>query len=351
MSRRAGTARAERASPTALLLAAGGAAAAGLAAYRLFRRWPRWSLRGRVALVTGGSRGLGFVVGRELLQHGAKLAFCARDPGEVDAAQAALSAHGTAHGFVCDVTDQAAVARLVADATGRLGPLDIVVNNAGQMVVGPLQHMTRADFAAAMDVHFGGALNVILAVLPGMRARRRGRIVNIASVGGLAPIPHMAPYVASKFALVGLSRALATELGRDGIRVTTVAPGPMRTGSALGARFKGRHRDEFAWFATTAALPVVSASALCAARRIVQAIRSGENEVVIGAPSRLLQAMEGLAPGVMRSALAAIERVVLPEPGGIGAQAASGAESTGRLEGTGLLARTEEIADELQRPS
>lgn len=322
-------------------------AAAVAAGVELARHWPRHSLRGRLALVTGGSRGLGLALCHELLRRGAQVAFCARDADEVARAERQLERHGFARGFLCDVTAPGAVEDLVAEVE-RSAPIDVLINNAGQMTVGPLVHMTRQDFDDAMDLHFGGALNTILAVVPRMRTRSRGHIVNIASIGGVAPVPHMAPYVASKFALVGLSRALREELQQAGIFVTTVCPGPMRTGSPFGARFKGRHEDEFAWFATSDALPLVSTGATRAARQIVRAVRSGTAEVVIGLPAKVLHAAAALWPGMSTDLLARIARLLLPAPGGIGAASASGARSAGKLKGTWFLRRTEAAADAWQ---
>lgn len=324
----------------------GTAVAAGIAC-RAYRRWPRLDLRGRVALVTGGSRGLGAGIAHELLHNGAHVVLCARHEEEVDRAVRHLARSGRVHGRVCDVTDRADVSALVLETERRVGAIDVLVNNAGQMLVGPLQHMTRADFDDAMAVHFGGALNTILAVLPAMRRRRRGHIVNIASMAGLVPVPHMAPYVASKYALVGLSRALQEELGREHIQVTTVYPGPMRTGSPLRARFKGQHQAEFAWFATCAALPFVSTGGMRAARRIVQALRSGQTEVTIGPPARLAQLLDGVAPGLLSNLLAMVERL-LPAPDASGTRARTGAESTDALQGTWRLRRTQSAAQKLQ---
>ncbi len=135
------------------------------------------------------------------------------------------------------------------------GRIDMLVNNAGVMHVGPLEHMAYGDYHQAMNVHFWGALHCTEAVLPYMRRRRSGRIVNIASIGGLIAVPHLAPYSASKFALVGYSDAVRAEVAKDGIRVTTVCPGLMRTGSAVNALVKGRHEAEFAWFGTLSSLP------------------------------------------------------------------------------------------------
>ena len=174
----------------------------------------------------------------------------------------------------CDVTNAADVENMVNQVRGRFGKIDVLVNNAGTIQVGPLEVMKREDFEHAMKAHFWGPLNTILAVLPEMRERQDGRIVNISSIGGKIAVPHLVPYSASKFALVGLSKGLFTELRKDGIVVTTVCPGLMRTGSPRNANFKGKHRDEYAWFSISDSLPVTSIKAERAARSLSITINS-----------------------------------------------------------------------------
>src|SRR5262249_29078614 len=144
------------------------------------------------------------------------------------------------------------------------------VNNAGIIQVGPMETMTLADYQEAMRVHYWGPLYTALAVLPQMKQRRAGRIVNITSIGGKVAVPHLLPYVGSKFALVGLSEGLRAELMKDGILVTTVVPGLMRTGSPRNAFFKGQNEAEYAWFKIGDSIPVLTTSAERAARRIVR---------------------------------------------------------------------------------
>jgi short-subunit dehydrogenase len=177
-----------------------------------------------------------------------------------------------------------------------------------------------------MAVHFWGVLHATSAVLPDMRARRSGHIINIASIGGRIAVPHMAAYCASKFALVGLSSALRSELARDGVSVTTVTPGMMRTGSHVNARFKGRHREEYAWFSTANALPFASVSAERAARRILAAARRGQAECAVSWPARAAICVQALLPETTARAMQ-LANAMLPPPGGIGAQSASGYES------------------------
>src|SRR5439155_20746967 len=133
--------------------------------------------------------------------------------------------------------------------------------------------------------NFWSALYTIEAAVPDMIRRGGGRIVNITSIGGKISVPHLLPYCASKFALVGLSEGLHAELKRLGITVTTVVPGLMRTGSPRNADFKGQHRAEFTWFNISDTLPVISMSAEAAARQIICACKRGDAEVILSLPA------------------------------------------------------------------
>jgi NAD(P)-dependent dehydrogenase (short-subunit alcohol dehydrogenase family) len=203
----------------ALVLAAAGAGAF-LAGRALSRRFFGYSLRGKVVLITGVSRGLGLVMAREFASEGARIAICARRPDELEAARADLKRRGAeVMAIPCDVTDRAQVNELMNVVRDRFGRIDVLVNNAGVIQVGPVEVMTMEDYEEAMKTHFWGPLYATLAVLPEMRRRRAGRIVNITSIGGKISIPHLVPYSASKFALVGLSEGLRAELLKDGVRV------------------------------------------------------------------------------------------------------------------------------------
>ena len=203
--------------------------------------------------------------------------------------------------------------------------------------------MTLDDFERAMATNFWAALHGTLAVLPVMRAQGGGRIVNIASIGGKLSVPHLLPYSASKFALVGLSQGLRAELSGDGILVTTVCPGLMRTGSPRNATFKGRHRAEYAWFAVADSLPGVSMDVGRAARQVVRACRDGVAEVVLSPPAKLAAAIHGLAPSLVVQALGLVNRL-LPGPGGVGARGVPGHQSGSALAPSWLTALGDEAA-------
>src|SRR6266566_8559043 len=219
----------------------------------------RYPLREKVVLITGGSRGLGLVLARHICARGGNVALIARDHEELARAKADLSRRGgKVLSIECDLLDRAQIHAAVRTAIDRFGRIDILINNAGIMEVGPLEHMSREDFERTMQLHFWAAYELISQVVPEMRIWGGGRIVNISSIGGKVAVPHMAPYSASKFALTGLSDAVRAELARDNIHVTTVAPGMMRTGSHVNAKFKGNHDNEFAWFAASAGAPLIS---------------------------------------------------------------------------------------------
>jgi short-subunit dehydrogenase len=311
-----------------LLLA--GLAVGGYLAYRALK--PRYDFRGKHVLITGGSRGLGLVLARQLADEGARLSVCSRDPGELARAEAELTERGArVVAAECDVTDRGRVREFVAVARQRNGPIDVLVNNAGVIRVGPVEEMREEDFEQSLRTHFWAALYTTLEVLPEMKARRSGRIVNIASFGGKVAVPHLLPYTVGKFALVGFSDGLRAEVARHGVVVTTVCPGLMRTGSHLNAEFKGRHEEEYAWFAAGGSMPGFSMNAETAARKILAACANGDAELVLGLPAKLAVVARAVCPNLTADALALANRWLMPEPGGIGTATARGSESRGKL--------------------
>ena len=290
--------------------------AATLAARRLRRR-AGMDFAGRAVVIVGGSRGLGLVLAREFAAEGARLTLIARDRAELARAERDLAALGASVlTLPCDLRARDEARAAIERTVEHYGAIDVLVNNAGVMQVGPVEHMTIEDFEEALDVHFWGPLTTTLAAAPHMRRQGGGRIVNIASIGGKLAVPHLLPYAASKFALVGLSDGLRAELAKDGIAVTTVCPGLMRTGSPPNAFFKGRHRAEYAWFAALDASPLVSIDARRAARQILDACRHGDPELTITWQARLAVIANALFPGLMARALILTNRLLpAPAPG------------------------------------
>jgi NAD(P)-dependent dehydrogenase (short-subunit alcohol dehydrogenase family) len=313
----------------AIGMVAGVAGAATLA--RILRGRRAISFTDRVVVITGGSRGLGLVLARQFADEGARLCLLARNAGELLRAREELEARGAAAMTVrCDVRRRGDVRAAVDAIVEQWGGVDVLVNNAGVIQVGPFEHMTHEDFENAMATHFWGPLNLMLEVVPIMRHRGFGRIVNISSIGGRIAVPHLGPYSASKFALVGLSDAARSELSGHGIRVTTVAPGLMRTGSPMNAQMKGRHRAEYAWFAIADSIPGLSIDAERAASRILDACRHGDAELTITPQAKLAVMANAVAPGAVARAMAIVSRLLPPPTGMSGDVMRKGRESESR---------------------
>lgn len=310
-------------------------------------RWRRkYDLSGKTVLIAGGSRGLGLVMARELVPQGARLAICARNEAELERAREDLVQRGgEVLAVPCDVTDKQQVDKMVQAVSDRFGQIDVLINNAGAIAVGPMEVMTLEDYETAMKIHFWAPLYTTLAVLPEMRQRRDGRIVNISSIGGKISVPHLLPYSASNFALTGFSEGLRAELAKDGIVVTTVCPGLMRTGSPYNANFKGQHRGEYTWFSISDSLPIISMSAERAARQIIAACKRGDAEVVLSLTAQVAVKFHDLFPGLTANLLAFFNKF-LPSPGGIGTGVAKGKDSTSDLSPSGLTVLNDKAAQQ-----
>lgn len=288
-----------------------GAAALGALA---LRRIKARSFQDKVVIITGGSRGLGLAMARRLADEGAKLVLLARTDADLRNAEDLIAARGAdVVSIPCDVSDQAQVEAAIALVIERFRRIDVLVNNAGVIQIGPVDNMGMHDFENAMAVHFWGPLFTMLEVIPHMRRQGGGRIVNIASIGGKVAVPHLAPYCASKAALVGLSDAMRSELARDGIKVTTVCPWLMRTGSVYNVEVKGRHEREFAAFATAASIPGLTVQIDRAARKIIEACRRGSPRLVMAVWGKAASFANELTPGVI-AALQNFANRLLPKP-------------------------------------
>ena len=259
------------------LFALGGAIATigGLVALQKKRHF---DFSNRVVLITGGSRGFGLLLAQEFASRGACVAICARDGEELERGRKYLQQFGfDATAFVCDVTEKAQIEKLVEDVEHAVGPIEVLVNNAGVIQMGPVELMTDDDLQASLDTHIWAVWNTCRAVLPGMKKRQRGRILNISSIGGRINVPHLTTYAAGKFGLAGLSQGLRIELAQYGVLVTTAFPFPMRVGSFVNATMKGQHRKEFALGQIVDSNPLLSQNPERAARNIVEAVMRGDS--------------------------------------------------------------------------
>jgi len=187
-------------------------------------------LANAVALITGASRGIGFAIARRLAQLGARIGMCARDAARLDSAAAELRRDGfEVFAMPADVTRPNEIQALVEKTQKALGPIEILVNNAGIGRFGFIQELTEADWNSVLDTNLKSVFLVSRAVVPGMIERRRGHIINISSLAGKNAFPGGGIYCASKWGLMGLTACMAEDLRGHGIRVTAVCPGSVAT--------------------------------------------------------------------------------------------------------------------------
>ncbi|MFJ9038807.1 SDR family NAD(P)-dependent oxidoreductase [Streptomyces sp. NPDC102406] len=280
---------------------------------------PSGSLHGLSAVVTGGSRGLGLLIADELLRRGCSVTLAARDADELKRAAGLLHdrhAAAAVRTAVTDVRDRESVADLFRQTAEACGGVDVVVANAGIIQVAPAETVGTAGFDDAMSTIFEGALHTSLEALPHLReSRAGGRLAVIGSVGGLLAVPHLLPYSCAKAAVGALAEGLHVEAARDGVSVTAVHPGLMRTGSHLHAVFGGDRRREFAWFSALAGTPLVSMDAQRAAERIVTAVQRRRVRLVLTPAARVADKAHGLAP-VLTARLSHAVNTLLPSAAG-----------------------------------
>ena len=205
-----------------------------------------FSLAGKVALVTGASYGIGFARARALAEAGARIAFNVRSPDGRDKAAAAFAAAGiAARGYVCDVTDEPAVRRLVADIEADDGPIDIHVYNAGIIRGIPMHEMAVADFREVIDIDLTAPFIVAKAVIPGMMARGHGKIINICSMMSELGRETVSAYAAAKGGLKMLTRNIASEYGAYNIQCNGIGPGYIETPQTAPLRQPGHPFNSF----------------------------------------------------------------------------------------------------------
>jgi short-subunit dehydrogenase len=291
------------------VILAAGALAVSIAAQR-----SQYTFRNKVVLITGGSRGLGLVLARTLAERGALIGLIARDAEELARARETIASASLVQLLPADVSDKAQVEQAVSNLVQRFGRIDVVINNAGQILAAPFDDTTDADFKGMLDVHLWGTLHVTRAALPHLVRQRNGKVVNICSIGSRIAVPHLSAYCASKFAQAGLSAVMAEELRAKGIRVTTVMPGLMRTGSHVQAWFKGDQPVEYAAFSLVGGMPGTSMSAERAARLILTAVARGQAEATIPFTVRQIAKTASIFPNLAAAALGGINKL-LPEAG------------------------------------
>ena len=341
--------------PSRLAKFAAGAAltAAGTAAgYRFVTHAVRggYSFAGKTCVVTGGSRGFGLVLARKLARAGASVAVCARTADQVRRAADELARRADPRrvvGGVCDVTDRGQVRRFLADVTEKLGPVDVLVNNAGLISFGPQASLTPQDYEDSLKTHFWGPYFFTEECLPEMKRRGAGRILNVASVGGRVPLTHGNAYTVGKHALVGYSEGLRCEAVKHGVYITTACPGLMRTGSPRHALVRGKHELEYAGFKILDSLPGLSCSAERAADVCLAALAAGKPEVIPPLPFAAATLFHDTCRNLSLDLLGLLNRALPDTPGPIGDQttpAVKGYEAETPLTKSPLTELTERAA-------
>lgn len=292
---------------------------------------PAVQFRNKSVIITGGSRGLGLALAQEFLNEGCSVSLLARDHDELIKAQKLLKQKTGLEPFiyVCDVTNPLHLSEAFIQVHAEFGEIDILVNNAGTVMSAPLEIMDPKDYSALMDVHFFGIQNACDMLIPYFKQKGEGYFVNVSSIGGKLPIPHLSPYTASKFATAGYSHSLAVELAQYGIQVTTVFPGLMRTGSPIQGIFKGDSEKEYAWFALSDNTPGLSISAQTAAKKIVDGVRFGQRELVISIPAKIANWGFSLFPESVSRLLSFANKFL---PSGLSKEYHSGAGSKNWIE-------------------
>lgn len=309
------------------------AAGAGLvvAAGSIYREFSKFRLSGKVVLITGGSRGLGLELTRQLAAKGARIAICARSEEELSNAKTELHSKGSdVLTITTDITKREQVKSMVEEVISQYGRIDVLINNAGIIQVGPAETMEISDYEDAMNTNFWGPLYGIHSVLPYFLQQKSGRIVNITSIGGKIALPHLLPYTASKFALMGLSEGMHAELKNKNIHVTTVVPNLMRTGSPRNVTVKGDHEKEYAWFKYSDSHPLSSQDVEVSADRIIEALEYGEPEAILTLSGKVATAMKGFAPSWVNTIMA-LTNQFLPVNKAGGKESKTGAESESEL--------------------
>lgn len=282
---------------------------------------------GAVVVITGGSRGLGFAIASRFGRRKVKLVLAARDREELERAQRSLlvkHSHLSPEDFYlveADLSDRSACERLIDEAVGRFGRIDVLVNNAGIIQVGPVEHQPIEAFEYALRIMYQAGLYTTMAALPTMLKqsplpgrRQKAAVINVSSIGGKVAVPHLLPYSAAKFAMVGFSEGLHAELKHKRIHVMTVCPGLMRTGGEEHAEFVGQKDKEAQWFKLSAKTPGISSSVEHAARKIVWSLAEGRSEITITPQAWLAARLAGICPETAQWIAAEANRWILPDP-------------------------------------
>lgn len=267
-----------------------------------------------LALIVGASRGLGLLVAQDLLARGHRVVLAARTQDTLDQAAQHLITQGAdradVHTQVLDVSNREQVQRAIEQVEDEVAAIDVAIHVAGVISVGPSENTTHDHMEKALHIMAWGPIHLAEALIPRMRERHRGRFGVVTSVGGMVSSPHLLAYSTAKFAAVGFTEGLAASLSGTGVSATVIVPGLMRTGSHTAAEFFGDPVKEYAWFAPSAALPLVSMDAVKAARRMVDGVLAGKPYVLLSPLTKVAVRVHGVAPGLTTRAVGLVTRLL-----------------------------------------
>jgi len=268
----------------------------------------------KTILISGGSTGLGFALAKRLLSYGANVSICGRDETKLSDLKNRLVLYSNQlHIFQCDVASRDKVKNWIDAAVARFGRIDMLVNNAGILTVGPVESQGESLYRENLDIMLWGHLNTCHEVLGHLKIGK-GQIVNIISVGGKISIPHMSSYSVAKSAAAAFSEGLGIELAKYGISVTTIFPWLLRTGSYVNGFFPKGDVKEFQAFSLGSALPMLALNVDAAVSEILIAVRKKKVEAYIGVMARVVTLARELLPGLSRRVLVEASRYLLSPP-------------------------------------
>lgn len=248
------------------------------------------NLTGKVAVVTGGSKGIGKCIAKRLAEESAVVAIIASSQKTLDSTSQELREQGgNVHAYQCDLSDAKNWYKTYEQIVSELGQVDILVNNAGAGTFKPIEQQTKAEALLPVQLPYGAAVAASHSVIPGMIERGEGHIVNMISPAGLLPIPNMMPYTSSRHAMVGLSQSLYEELHHKGIGVTMVCPGEVKTEYF-------QHNDaDMRWYPKISKVfPALEPSYV--ARMVVEGIKNQDREIIVPASLKVMLKVYGIAP-------------------------------------------------------
>lgn len=283
------------------------------AAYEIYQRQKlKTHFQGKTVLISGGSTGLGFALAKRLLSYGANVSVCGRDENKLKDFKNQLVLYtNSLHTFQCDVASRDKVKSWVSSTLTRFGKMDILINNAGILTVGPFESQGSSLYKESLDIMFWGHFNTTQEVISHLQG---GQIVNIISVGGKISIPHMSSYSVAKAAAGAYSEGLGIELSKHGINVTTVYPWLLRTGSYVNGFYPQGDVNEFRAFSLGSALPGISLNVDAAVTEILIAIRNKKARSYIGSLAPLVVQVNETFPGLSRKFLSMVTKILLGPP-------------------------------------